>query len=159
MKSIKLSSSQRELVERLGVQTERSGLSPAQSRILALLIISDETELTFDEIYLTLKISKSAASNAINSLLNMERIDYITKPGDRKRYFRSRIGELENDFERKLSKMLEISSLFKEVLAQRPKSTKEFNSNIQNTISFMEFMSQEMPSVFKKWKKLKKIRN
>lgn len=155
MKPIKLSAQQKELIERLGVEMERSGLSPAQSRILSLLIISEQTELTFDEIYITLKISKSAASNAINSLLTMERMDYITKPGDRKRYFRSRIGELENDFERKMTKILEVSRLYKEVLAMRPKTTKEFNTKLHSAINFLEFIQAEMPAIFKKWKKLK----
>lgn len=138
----------------MGVYSERGGAAPAQSRIMALLLVSDEVELTFEEIYETLQISKSAASNAINVLLSTERIEYITKPGDRKRYFRSRIGQWENDFDTKFQQLLQVNKLMKEILEQRPKSTKEFNSNLQKVISFMEFMQGELPELHKKWKKL-----
>ena len=150
---IKLTQKQKELVERFGVFTERSGASPAQARILSLLLVCDKAELTFDEIYQTLKISKSAASNAINSLLLMERIEYYTKPGDRKRYFVSRIGQLEKYFEKNLNKLLEINSLLKEVLTNRSKATKQFNTDLKKVIDFMEFLQKELPEVYKKWRK------
>jgi DNA-binding transcriptional regulator GbsR (MarR family) len=156
MKTIKLTQKQKELIERMGVHSEKAGASPAQSRIMALLLVSDETELTFEEIYETLQISKSAASNAINALLATERIEYITKTGDRKRYFRSRIGQWGDDFDKRFNKMLEISQLMKEILEQRTKATKEFNGHLQKFINFMEFLQSELPELHKKWKKLNK---
>jgi DNA-binding transcriptional regulator GbsR (MarR family) len=154
--TIKLTQKQKELIERMGVHSEQSGASPAQSRIMALLLVSDETELTFEEIYETLQISKSAASNALNALLATERIEYITKTGDRKRYFRSRIGQWESDFDKKFHKLLEVSQLMKEILDQRTKTTKEFNGHLNKVIGFMEFLQNELPELHKKWKKLNK---
>lgn len=153
---IKLTQKQRGLVEKVGVFMERSGLAPAQARITALLMICDRAELTFDEIYSTLKISKSATSNAINSLLLMEQIEYYTKPGDRKRYFVSRIGQMEQGFEKNMNKLLEINTLLSEILKSRPKSTRAFNSDLQRVIDFMEFLQKELPGVYKKWRKHKK---
>ncbi len=140
----------------MGVHSEKSGTAPAQSRIMALLLVSDETELTFEEIYETLQISKSAASNAINALLATERIEYITKTGDRKRYFRSRIGQWGDDFDKRFQKMLQISQLMREILEQRTKTTKEFNAQLQKFVSFIEFMQSELPELYKKWQKLNK---
>jgi DNA-binding transcriptional regulator GbsR (MarR family) len=150
---IKLSQKQKELIEKSGVSMEKSGLAPAQARILSLLMICDRTELTFDEIYQTLQISKSAASNAINSLLMMERLQYHTKPGDRKRYFTNPIGSQEGHFEKSMVKMLEINKLLKEILENRTKTTKEFNAKLQRFINFMEFLQKELPEVYKKWRK------
>ena len=96
--SIKLTDNQKELVESFGVVQEHMGLSPAAARVNALLTISDVIELSFDEIRETLQLSKSATSNAINSLLTMDRIDYKTKPGDRKRYFYSKLGQWQTSF-------------------------------------------------------------
>ncbi len=156
MKGIKLTPKQKELIERMGVYGEKGGSAPVPARIMALLLVSDVTELTFEEIYTTLQISKSAASNALNGLMLIERIEYITKPGDRKRYFRSRITQWENDFGKKFTEMLHVSQLMKEILEQRPKNTKEFNSNLEKVISFMEFLQGELPELHKKWKKLNK---
>lgn len=152
--SVRLSKSQKELIEKFGVFMEKTGITPAQSRILGLLLICDKAELTFDEIYQTLGISKSAASNALNALLVMEKIEYHTKPGDRKRYFVHRIGHTEIDFDKKLNKLLEINILLKEVLIQRPKTTPDFNKNLKHLIKYLDFLQNELPALQAKWEKM-----
>jgi DNA-binding transcriptional regulator GbsR (MarR family) len=152
MEQITLSEKQLELIERFGVVAETSGATPAQARISALLLVADETELTFDQIYQTLRISKSAASNALNNLLLSGNIEYITKSGDRKRYFRSRISQIENEFEKKSAKLLEINAILKEVLSIRTESTKEFNTSLKKIIDFMDFLKVEMPVLYEKWR-------
>lgn len=81
----------RELVERIGVINERFGLQPVAARVNALLLVSEKPRLTFDEIQEELQVSKSSVSNAINLLLSTGQIDYITLPGERKRYFRTNV--------------------------------------------------------------------
>ena len=50
MAEFKIAQAQKELVEKLGVFYEKSGMQPAACRVMALLIVSDQTELTFEEI-------------------------------------------------------------------------------------------------------------
>jgi len=79
----------KELIEEIGMGVEeRAGLSPLASRIYALLTMSSENGLTFDEIKETIEASKSSISVNINVLLQLKYIEYYTKPGDRKRYFK-----------------------------------------------------------------------
>ncbi len=151
-RTVELKPSQLELIERFGVFMERGGTSPAESRIMALLIVCDITELTFEEIYQTLQISKSAASNAINRLLAINKIDYITKSGDRKRYFKSKLSLWEETFKQNFEKMFAVSALMQEIVEQRPKSDTEFNNSLQNFVDFMQFMQKEIPHLYKKWK-------
>jgi DNA-binding transcriptional regulator GbsR (MarR family) len=153
MSTKNLKDSQKQLIEKVGVFLEKQGLSPAAARISALLVISDELELTFEDIYQKLEISKSSASTAINFLVKVQRIEYITKPGDRKRYFRSNIAHWPQDFEEKLEYMTHVKVIFQEVLDQRTKETKEFNKTIAHFISFMDFMQSELPALIEKWKK------
>ena len=89
-------------------------------------------------------------------MLLTERIEYYTKSGDRKRYFRSRIGNMEGDFEKAFLRLLQVKTFFKEVLENRTKATKEFNANLKRLIEFMEFMEKELPLLHKKWKNLNK---
>ena len=63
---VKLTTKQQQLLEKAIVIHERLGYTPAASQILALLLISDKVELTFDQIRTTLNLSKSATSNALN---------------------------------------------------------------------------------------------
>lgn len=142
---------QLKLVEKLGVMFEGPGLQPAAARITALLIVSDKIELTFDEIRETLQLSKSATSNAINLLLNVKRIDYITKPGDRKRYFRSDITHWKDGMDEKFREIAKLSVVLKEVLAQRTADTPEFNANLAEMISLFEYIFREIPELFKSW--------
>src|SRR5690606_2513797 len=139
MTVFKLSENQKKLIERLGVFHEKNGMQPAASRVLALLLVSDRTELTFDEIREALNISKSATSGAINLLITINQIEYITKPGDRKRYFRNKIFSWKEHLRANFESVTAISSLMKEVLAQRPKETQNFNEAIEEIIDFLTF--------------------
>src|SRR6516162_3776595 len=106
---MKLNQNQKNLIEKMGVFLEHSGIPPTEGRILSLLLVADEIEMTFDDIREHLQISKSAASNALNVLLKINKIEYITKTGDRKRYFRSRIFAWEKDAESNMEKFLSIN--------------------------------------------------
>lgn len=156
MESIHLTEKQQHLIEKMGVFFERSGLPPAQARIIALLMIADRTELTFDEIRNTLQLSKSATSSAINALLLTHRIVYTTKLGDRKRYFSSKIGSMEEDFEKKFGEILELKTIFMEVLENRTPETVEFNERLKRIIDFMTYIQEELPGLYERWKARRK---
>ena len=154
MDTIKLTQKQLQLVEKLGIVYDGSGLQPAASRIAALLLVSDRLELTFDEIRDVLNLSKSATSNALNLLLNIGRIEYITKPGDRKRYFKSNIADWKEVMKVKFLEFAKVNSTMREVLDQRPHSTKEFNEGLEELIRMFEFMNKEIPALFSKWESI-----
>ncbi|TYB78160.1 MarR family transcriptional regulator [Bizionia saleffrena] len=79
----------KELIEDIGMGIEeRAGLSPLASRIYALLTMTSYDGLTFDEIKESIEASKSSISVNIKVLLQLRYIEYYTKPGDRKRYFK-----------------------------------------------------------------------
>lgn len=151
MENFKLSDYQTQLIEKMGVFHEKSGMQPAVSRIMALLLIADKLELTFDEIREALKISKSAASNALNMLLKTKKIEYVTYSGDRKRYFRTRIMNWREDMKEKFEGMTMMHTLLREILHQRATSTQEFNKTLKEIIDFMGFFHKEIPLIFKKW--------
>jgi len=143
---------QKELIEKLGVVNEHDGMTPVEARVLALLIVSDETELTFDEIREMLDISKSATSNALNILQKTNKVEYITKSGDRKRYFRSKLFTWKQDTENKLLGMAHVSNLLKEVLSIRTPKTQKFNKELKDVIDYLDFMQNELSILFQKWK-------
>lgn len=147
---------QRLLIEQLGVFYEHEGHHPAGARVMALLLIADRNELTFDEIRDTLNISKSATSTAISLLINTKRIEYFTNPGERKRYFRASIMNWKNHMKEKLEGIITMHSLMKQIIDQRPASTPEFNASLQEIHSFMFFFHQEIPLLIERWKETQK---
>lgn len=144
---------QKLLIEKMGVVFEKSGIPPAAGRVLALLLVADNTELTFEEITETLGISKSVISNTINLLLSINKIEYITKPGDRKRYFKLRVSFWRQDMLRDLQGQSILADLLKQVLEQRPGNTTDFNNNLKEIIDFLDFLVAEIPTIYEKWEK------
>lgn len=153
---IKLNDEQKRLIEKLGVHSEKEGVAPASGRIIALLMVSPEVELSFDQIRETLNLSKSATSNALNMLLSTGKIDYITQPGERKRYFKNKIRSWREEMKNAFGHITMVSDLFEEVLEQRPADTTEFNDNLRDLIDFLRFMKEELPSLYMKWEAQRK---
>jgi DNA-binding transcriptional regulator GbsR (MarR family) len=155
MKEI-ITEKQRILIEQLGVFYEQEGFHPAGARIMALLLIADRNELTFDEIKDALNISKSATSTAINLLINTKRIEYFTNPGERKRYFRATIVNWKKHMKEKLEEIIKMSSIMEAIIEQRPATTADFNNSLKEVHSFMTFFHKEIPLLIERWKETKK---
>lgn len=153
MEKVALTEVQKQLIERLGVNSEKEGIPPAPARVMALLMVSPELDLSFNQIQDTLGLSKSATSNAINLLLNTDRIDYITHPGDRKRYFKNKIGTWKESMQNGFQKITNSADLLEEILAHRPKETAEFNKNLKDIISFMRYINKQLPELYRNWEK------
>ncbi len=149
---IKLTDKQEELIEVFGVIQEEMGLSPASARVNALLTVADDIELTFDEIRECLQLSKSATSNAINNLLMLKRIGYKTKPGDRKRYFFSKLGEWKHSFIDSIEGLTAYNDVIKSILKNRTKNTKEFNEQLKDFTNFLTYYQKESIKIIKNWK-------
>jgi DNA-binding transcriptional regulator GbsR (MarR family) len=156
---IELSSEQLEIIQKMSVFQVRAGMPPTESRILALLLVSDRTELTFDEIRETLNTSKSAVSTALNTLVLRNKVESITIPGDRKRYFKHQLKNWNSNAKDGLHKLLSVNELLKEILAVRTSKTEDFNQDLRNVISFIDFMQVELVQVFDKWNKQQYIEN
>lgn len=76
------------LVEKLGVHLEkREQLAPVAARILSFIILTGKTGTTFEDMVTILCASKSTISTHLNHLQDLNKIEYFTKTGDRKKYF------------------------------------------------------------------------
>ena len=83
-----MKTSKQELIEILGVHLEgEHKVPPLAARIYAILILTAEEGLTFEDFLERSGASKSSVSTSLNLLLSMEIISYFTKHGDRRRFF------------------------------------------------------------------------
>ena len=134
---------QRELVEAMGRLTNRGGGTTLSGRIIGLLSFFDKEEFTFEEIVEELKISKSSVSTTINHLIETDKIEYITYPGDRKRYFRIKINSRRKflqDMRRHVEKLQKINRLALELKQDKESRTAKSISAMLESLSF--FMDQ-----------------
>ncbi|MFO8234606.1 MAG: hypothetical protein R6U04_04265 [Bacteroidales bacterium] len=135
---------QRELVETIGRYYENEGLQPTAARILALLMVMDKERFTFEEIIEELQISKSSASIALRILQTRGDVDYITMPGDKKRYFEIKKKEplsLIDDFEQK---MKEIKELLERIIALKANSDSPNGKFFKDLIKMLNFFFERI---------------
>lgn len=77
-----------DLIEKLGVHMEmKSNLAPVAARILAYMFLKGKSGTTFDELVNDLSASKSTVSTHLSHLSDLNKVQYFTKPGDRKKYY------------------------------------------------------------------------
>nr|WP_225986561.1 MarR family transcriptional regulator [Rufibacter sp. LB8] len=140
----------------MGIYHEQQGFPPVTGRVMGLLYISDQPQLSFEEIIEALNISKSAASNALNLLLQMRLIEYTTFSGDRKRYFSALLENWHQEVVSKMNSILRFSKLMRQANELRGDANLEMNKRVLERIEFMEFLSQEVPALLEKWLKDRK---
>lgn len=148
-----LTEKQKELIESFGVIQEQMGLSPAAARINSLLTVADSSELTFDEIKNALNLSKSATSNALNYLLSLNRIGYKTKPGDRKRYFYSKLDQWKVSFRENILGLNNYTQILGEIIKHHSVNNKEFYNKLKELNEFMDYFVSESINLIDKWEK------
>ena len=139
-------------VEEIGVFYEASGLTPVESRLFAYLLLSDPPEVDFYTIQEFMGDSKSTISNALNRLMTEGRIDYITRPGDRRRYFRINSRQWLARIQSRLLNVTPLAGMLDRVLELRQTTnTPDFNAELQHIRRYFAHLEQELPRVVHKW--------
>jgi len=146
-----LSESQRELVERIGVLHDQMGLRPAAGRIMGLLLVAEEGELTFDEIRAVLGLSKSATSTSLQMLQDVGSVVYGTHPGDRRRYFRKNVKDWETRFIERAMHFLEIRFLLAEAITSRSGEA-ETDAALQRMVEFLDQVAENIEQTHEQWR-------
>lgn len=135
---------QKELVEELGRYFDKEGLQPIVGRILSLLMVMDKEQYTFEEIVEELNISKSSASNALKNLEIRGDIEYLTLPGDRKRYFRYRRRNLLSVIEEFQSKIGEFKSIADHILELKGDKNSSNSLYLKQWLKMIEYFLDRM---------------
>lgn len=128
---------QRRVVEQFGRHFDKEGFQPIAGRILGLLLVMDKEQYTFDEIIEELQISKSSASIALRNLEIRGDIEYITLPGDRKRYFRFRkqnTGAFIEVAEKKLKNLRHLTIVMLELKADQESENSKYLREMQDAL-------------------------
>lgn len=155
IKIMVLTEKQKELIERFGVLNEKYGLPPAECRVWGLFLVADKVELTFEEIMETLQLSKGGTSNALNRLMMTHHIEYITKLGDKKRYFRCKMNNWTNMTKENFEKFDDLNVILKEILKVRNPKTTAFNKDLKQVTEFLDFVYKELMIAIRKWESKK----
>ncbi len=104
------------LVEKLGVHIEnKEKLAPVAARIISYIILTGKTGTTFEEMVTILCASKSTISTHLNHLQDLNKIEYFTKTGDRKKYFIVNKDSIIQHMDNLINEWHEVRELHKEI--------------------------------------------
>ena len=142
---------QKELVEAMGRIYDKEGFQPIAGRILGLLTIMDKEQFTFDEIVEELQISKSSASNALHILEIRDIIEYVTKSGDRKRYFRLKKLDKFSLIDDHISKLKKTNDFLQNVLVLKANKNSEISSFILDMVDMLNFFLDKFEELKKEY--------
>ena len=144
-----------ELIEQLGVQLECDNLAPLAARIFATLILTGKEGITFEQLVSDLNASKSSVSSHLENLQTSQKVRYITKPGDRKRYFIIHPNLMVNVIDEMTSKWETEKELHQKVLNYKKeynkKSEEELKFDLEFQQDFLTFL-EEATSAIQKFK-------
>ncbi len=144
---------QKELIEYIGIQQEREGFQPVTARIMGLLMVMDKEEYTFEEIVDEMQISKSTVSTALKNLEIRGVIEYITYPGDRKRYFRINSAEIDSMIRDMDKKMRQNLSTINQIIALKKDPDSRNALLLKKIMKGMEFFLRKMEELKEEYKK------
>jgi len=155
MKKNERISAQRELIEEIGRFFDKEGLQPIAGRIMGLLMVMDKEQFTFDEITEELQISKSSASNTLRNLEIRGDIEYVTLPGDRKRYFRLKKTDTFRVMEEFADRMKYMVDFVARILELKADKNSPISLFMKDVIEMADFMLSHMDHMKEQYEKLK----
>lgn len=155
------SKQKKKLIEEIGVHFEKvHQIPPLAARINALMILCPKSGHTFEDIVETTQASKSSVSTNLNLLLQRGSVEYFTKTGERKRYFRASKNYLKITLQENESKLSEALTLLEKMTAfnckhnkQKQKMHEEFGKLYKN---YLESHCQNLRRTIEKMNQLEK---
>lgn len=151
----------RKLIEEVGVHFEKvHQIAPLAARIYAIMILSPNDGNTFDEIMSITEASKSSVSTQLNLLIQLKKVEYFTKSGDRKRYFKASRMYLKNtlmEYQDAISeeiKLIEKITRFNSIYNQE-----KFKRTGEVTMLFKDYLIKQEENLQETIGKMSKIQN
>ncbi|MDX1363679.1 GbsR/MarR family transcriptional regulator [Arenibacter latericius] len=137
------------LIEEIGLTLEeRAGLAPLAARIYATLILSSNAGLTFDEIIEITEACKSSVSSNLNVLLQLDYVEFYTKTGDRKRYFKTSpnfVKNAMNHYGGLLKKELEVINKVRDF--NKLNNPEKYYSDKIEGLLYQEYLEEQLESI------------
>ena len=140
-------------VEEVALGFERQGLFRMAGRVLGWLLICDPPEQTFNQLAQVLQASKGSISAAMKFLVPAGLVERISRPGDRRDYYRCRPGawaELARDQSRLYDEFRKLAQRGLELLGDAPAARW---ARLQDMHDFYAWLEREMPALWARWRR------
>jgi len=140
-------------VEEVALLFEELGLTRMAGRILGWLLLSNPPYQSADELAEVLQASRGSISTMTRLLIQLDLIERIGFPGDRRDYFRMKPDAWAQLLQAKLSQVTDLHQLSErglELLADEPPEQRHRLQDMHDLYSFVE---AELPKLIERWER------
>jgi DNA-binding transcriptional regulator GbsR (MarR family) len=152
---LELSDSLRQFIESMGVFFERYGVSRIGGRILGLLMVA-ERELTLDDIAGALGVSRASVSTNARFLTLYGMAQLVTRPGDRRDYYRLPPDTWAHAMEAEVEATLEMRRIAERGLAAAQVADTAATAHLEELIAYCDLILEDRRVTLEHWRERKR---
>jgi len=137
-------------IEEIGIFFEQLGMTRMSGRAFGYMIVSDKSEVSFADIQSALEASKGSISGTTKQLITIGFIEPITKPGDRKTYFRISERNVGDILKSRIELFVKFSTMLKKG-NQLKKKDDNVSAWLHEITSFYDWVGDEIEKILDRW--------
>ncbi len=146
-------------IEEMGLALEGFGLSRMAGRVLGALLVADPPEQSAEELAELLQASRGSISGSTRMLETLGIIERISKPGERRDYFRNKPNAWYETAKKEFAAISQFRQLTEKGIALIDSNDPEVLRGLNDMRDFLIFWEREFPKVFERWESESKERN
>jgi DNA-binding transcriptional regulator GbsR (MarR family) len=140
-------------VEDFGLFFDQFGLGRMLGRVLGLLLLSDPPERSAAELADELQASRGSMSQATRSLVRLGLVQRISRPGERRDYFRVRPGAWHELMRQEMSSITMFRRMAERGLEIQGAAGPEARLGLEEMRDFYAYWERELPAVLERWER------
>lgn len=140
-------------VEDFGLFFEQFGLTRMVGRVLGLLLISDPPERSAEELAGALRASRGSISSATRSLVQLGLVQRLSRPGERRDYFRVRPGAWNELMRQEMASITTLRRMAEQGLDIMNSDNPEARRGLEEMRDFYAYWERELPAVLERWER------
>lgn len=144
--------------EDFGLVFAQYGQAPMFGRVFGALMVADPPEQTAEELASFLQASRGSISQATQKLIDLGFVERISKPGDRRYYYRTRPNAWEEMIHRELEATTRLRKLADRGLEVQNSPNPEARRDLEEMREYYAFRERELPTMLEHWKSERRSR-
>jgi DNA-binding transcriptional regulator GbsR (MarR family) len=122
-------------------------------RVLGVLLISDPPERSAEELANLLRASRGSISQATRTLVQMGMVRRLTRPGERRDYFRVVPNAWEETTRQEMAQISVFQDMAERGLALLTPDEPEARRRLEEMRDFYAYLRKELPALLERWEK------
>ena len=151
----KLSDEKLEYIEEVGLMLDAFGLPRMAGRVLGVLLVADPPEQTAEDLATVLQASRGSISSSTRMLEHMGIIDRVSKPGERRDYFRNKPDAWHESTRQRMAAIGNFRKLAEKGLTILDSDDPEVRRGLVELRDYCVFWEQELPIALNRWDAMK----